>query len=308
MQRRIGWTFVATALLPIFTAGCGKKNAPPRALNLSMPSNSSQTASDSLAPEAVATGEQSPVKLALRIYRKNVKRTGSLWVQVVLTNIGNRPLVVTDDCFYEPTALDDVNPKSAHGTYVEIVDSRGKVVVASPPYGDAQAQMSTYDQMTPEQRKGADIVSARVRGWRAQGLTDDQIRLKVLDLSEEMSIQRRQDEVAARTVALRPGQSMATVAYAARFAVAPHAPLGSYAEVMLPYYLDLHPGQYRIRAVYDEVPSGCRWISGALQCERLRSGKPRPPAILRFERKHEKEVHYGQVHARTPYLDFEVGP
>ncbi|NNN05981.1 MAG: hypothetical protein HKL90_08800 [Elusimicrobia bacterium] len=301
MQRRIGRTFAAAALLSAFAAGCGKKSASPRALNLSMPSNSSQTASDSLAPEAVATGEHSPVKLTLRLYRKKVKRAGSLWVQVALTNIGDRRLVVTDDCFYEPTALDDVNPKTAHGTYVEIVDSRGKVVEASPPYGDAQAQMSTYDQMTPEQRKGADIVSARVRGWRAQGLTDDQIRLKVLDLSEEMSIQRREDEMAARTVALRPGQSMATVAYAARFAVAPHAPLGSYTEVMLPYYLDLHPGQYRMRAVFDAIPYSCRRPDGEVRCLNDKLWNSLPKRIRDRES-------YGDVRVSTSYIDFKVLP
>ncbi len=302
MQKRMSREFAAAALLLTFAAGCGKKSAPSRAFDLSMPSSSQRPASAPLAPEAAATGEQSPVKLTLRLYRKSVKRTGSLWVQVALANIGDRHLVVTDDCFYEPTALDVVNPKTARGVYVEIVDSLGKVMTASPPSVDVEPRMITYDQMTPEQRKGADIVTAKVRGWRAQGVSEDQIRLKVLDLSEEMSMQRREAEAAARTVALLPGQSIQTVAYADKFAENQHAPLGSYTEVALPYYFDLHPGRYRIRAVYDQIPHRCRRVSGTILC-------PSDDRVWNITDQRLRDYEsYVDVRVETSDIDFEVVP
>ncbi len=338
--------FAGSALLLGVLSACGKKvQEPSRVPNLTMPV--SAFPSDTFKPAKEASSSKGPVQLTLRLYKTRIKANesrwmgGSLWVQLELANMGELPLTVTDDMFYQPTEPSVSESSRVTGIALRVFDEEGQPLGYAYTVGCDQ-QLITDPKALPMWRRVLDAarspgsrllrpedetpwsrsmlakVKESRRRWRQQGLGDYEVELKSIRfLQDEQDVRddkSKVDGTTNRSRELLPGASVASVPYAeadpgANCSIVPGRPLGPYSELRVgAFYPGFAPGKrYFIQAVYDGTSlKKLAFDSEKKRLERrLKSGK-----LSADEAAHEKKrfarLFYGTVRVETPKIGFEV--
>ena len=115
-------------VLCLGSAACKKRSlqTEPGQLKLAPPDQAFPGRSNLPVPAAAeAKGEKGPIRLTLRLLKTKLHQSeSSLWVQVVLTNISDKRILVLDDAFNE--GPQELRHYLDTGLYIEFLDGRGR--------------------------------------------------------------------------------------------------------------------------------------------------------------------------------------
>ncbi|OGR91459.1 MAG: hypothetical protein A2V88_06635 [Elusimicrobia bacterium RBG_16_66_12] len=313
------------ALLAGFTLACSNKESSSSSPELAPPGRALISAGrlgteGELKAEAEVKASSGPVEMTLRLYKRRIQAEtsdtltiGSLWVQIELRNVGKKRIFAHEDFFFKSEPIPDKSQKT-HGIYLEVTDAEGKPVDflltwdVIPDSIDLDREIPPR-KMTPAQLKERAEVEALVAGWRKQGLSFDEVALKLIDYSRESGNKKDLEERLARDSVLDPGASIKSVANASiinekRQAMPPNA--RSVFTEAANYYFE-KPGKHRIRAVYnhqmEKLSRREREARDKESTELL--GHPPPKDRWRFLDEPPEEW---DVRFETPAIEFEVLP
>jgi len=258
--------------------------------------------------------------MTLRLYKRRIQAEtsdslaiGSLWVQIELKNVSKKQLIVSDDFFFKSVPIPDKSQKT-YGIYLEVTDAEGKPVDfmmtwdVGPDSIDLDREIPLRE-MTPAKLKERAEVEALVAGWRKQGLSSDEVTLKLIDYSRESGLKKELKELGNRDSVLEPGASIKSMASAyiineKRQAV----PLKVRSEFneAANYYFE-KSGKHRIRAVYNYQMKKLsrREREARIKASTELLGHPPSPDRYRFLESPPSEW---DVRFETPTIEFEVLP
>ena len=241
------WPILAAALL--CSAACGKK-----ADDASTPILSAPGAIEKVSAQAEVKASSGPVELTLLLHKTEIKAGDYLWQQIRIRNIGDEPMIVSDQVFHDPWELRK-HSDSKYGIYVEALGPDGtplRIVFdrerpATPRDGEVSGLLEIEG---PQERTMLDR-------WKKQGLSPDEINRNLLDFN----LKKRQETGGSRrwpVIKLSPGQSAETKSaffYSLRDEIngkPTPEPVGEFGQINFFHFQST--GEYKIRAVYDYRP------------------------------------------------------
>ena len=268
MTRSIRQMAVA-ALFLIIVAGACKKKEQPAAPVLAPPE---QAFPHAMQPGAEAPAEaevkasSGPIELTFRLYKKKMvlSKDEDPWAQVILRNVSDKKISITDDVFNYPGFLfinhkpgvfiDLVGPDNERlkGCYRIGINEETEETEEPPPPGWTESPQDSKDpegykkrlaEATKKYHAQVWGQEAEMRKWRHSGLSIEEQGKKLMAYNKEHGIIV---EVSARnSFRLAPGESTTT----APWADLGHKPVAPFAELSISHCLK--SGKYRLRAVYD---------------------------------------------------------
>jgi len=295
----VGLLFLSAVLLG---AGCKKKQEAAGAPVLAPPdkvfSSGAQSEGQDIAPaEAEVKASSGPIELMLRIYQKSIKREkGALWSQILLRNIGNKKILLTDDAFLYPGA---VNSRGVVGLTLQVLDKDGKRMDCAPfPSHDSGWPEPAKDSMDPEgdRKMIAEIMLAegeKIRQREALWSELDKKRVSKKELfrrlhefdEQHAHIGVQKNAEPKKSLWLDPGAIASTLPSAGEPDRIPK-PVGNFYQCWNSQFWE--PGNYRVRVRFDNLPSG---------------------TTVDYRKKHHLKVAgEDQILVQTPFIEVTVVP
>ncbi|PIR19315.1 MAG: hypothetical protein COV48_02685 [Elusimicrobia bacterium CG11_big_fil_rev_8_21_14_0_20_64_6] len=241
-------------------------------------SNLILSTTDGLMPAAEAVGESSPFRLTLSLLETKIKPGDSLWYRISIQNIGDREIKISDRFLVNPGQLRN-NTELRRNVYFRLLGPDGEPVPWAFLGVDNNAPMPRF----PEgERRFAKAMESVRRKAKRESITSEQLELRIQAL-----------RMAPPPIVIDPGASFNSLPWAydpyprgGKPGDPAKKPREGYTE--MPFFDLSKPGEYRIQAVFDQVPP-----------EELRKRLGDRPEF-------SKEL--GAVRLETAWIRFRVGP
>lgn len=219
--------------------------------------------------QGMATVRRGSLELTLKMYKTKVKRGEPIWYQIQIRNVGKEPMSLYDNAFFTGNdaqflaALEKAE-QSSRGLKLKARNREGKPVgyyfhpvpIDMCPEDMDDTPFGSRDRIahaTPEEYAKVD---AMIAAWRKQGLSSDQIQLKLNDYSREQA-REKERKSEPKSVMLGPGQKATTRSWVYKPACRswrpnPPTPPEGFAEFPQDEKNPLSPGEYEFHVVYDQ--------------------------------------------------------
>ena len=213
-------------------------------------------------PEGRLPDNASPELIEKYMKNRIVKVGEPLWIKIRITNVGKKMFTVGDDFFQGSKDFGEILEKNVNAgvaVYVELTGPDGKKIKwSSAPFFDGYCLNGFLDKSEPplnETSSGYPGLLERLSDWKKSGH-------KIHDLVDVWygkrppPPQKKQED--ADLFRLKPSQSFTTHSWIYRpicNGERPRMPkpIGDYAELE-PLHMD-KPGEYRLKAIYDMLPT-----------------------------------------------------
>lgn len=271
-----------TIALQLFLSACGHKEAEDKSdrVTVHVP-----------AAEAEAIGHSGPLELKLRIFKTKIKSEKEpLRYQIQLRNIGQEDIPIFDAPFLVPTPIEmhgsvgvSLLVTGPDGKFLKKrlrLDDGGAVLVPGSPSWPIQGG-DKRDEETKKKAIDAMWADREILRQRTEyeerllksGASQEEVSRKSLEFDEQHPLSGAPASVKPRpSIMLKPGASITTLPWTQRQNPDPERP-SEFTEFVGYWYTQ--PGQYRIKAAFDERPRG--WVAGE---DRKHGISPRKDAVL----------------------------